>query len=179
MRDRDPWRFIWYDRESLFRVYVALIREICELHGHVPSIAMYEQCTCTCTHVCKWMHHLKIAAEIMHQSVSDTEQCSPCGDCQVTGVRSVCSLRLTGPSARRALTVLCLVGSNGFSRRWHSLCLLAALNEVLKPHYHWGYGHLQHVVWGFFVRESRSHPTHAGAWQLIKFFILLSPQGEN
>ncbi|GBP78137.1 hypothetical protein EVAR_59932_1 [Eumeta japonica] len=37
----------------------------------------------------------------------------------------------------------------------------------------------QHVALEVLVRESRIHPTHAGAWQLFRFFIPLSPQGEN
>ncbi|GBP81573.1 Lachesin [Eumeta japonica] len=38
MRGREPRRSMRCDRESVHRAHVALIREICEVHGHAPSI---------------------------------------------------------------------------------------------------------------------------------------------
>ncbi|GBP26834.1 Protein FAM200B [Eumeta japonica] len=55
-RGRDPqiekhWS-IRYDRESVYRAYVALIREICKVHGHASSIVMYA------AHMCRRVRHL-------------------------------------------------------------------------------------------------------------------------
>ncbi|GBP10334.1 hypothetical protein EVAR_5650_1 [Eumeta japonica] len=36
MRGREPRWSIWYGHESVYRAYVALIREICKVHGHAP-----------------------------------------------------------------------------------------------------------------------------------------------
>ncbi|GBP10308.1 hypothetical protein EVAR_5629_1 [Eumeta japonica] len=41
MRGRDPRRSQRYDRESEYRANMALIREICEVHGHAALIIIY------------------------------------------------------------------------------------------------------------------------------------------
>ncbi|GBP36986.1 hypothetical protein EVAR_96980_1 [Eumeta japonica] len=61
-------RLIRYARELVYRVHVALTREICEVHGHAPSIVMYA------THMCRWMRYLgvqkdrsmRMAAQVEH-----------------------------------------------------------------------------------------------------------------
>ncbi|GBP18126.1 hypothetical protein EVAR_12907_1 [Eumeta japonica] len=40
MRGRQRRRSLRYDRESVHRTHVALIPQICEVHGHAPSIVI-------------------------------------------------------------------------------------------------------------------------------------------
>ncbi|GBP26330.1 hypothetical protein EVAR_95501_1 [Eumeta japonica] len=62
MRGREPRWSLPYDCESVYRAHVALIREICEVHGHTPSNVMYA------AYMCRRMRHLQIAAKLVHSS---------------------------------------------------------------------------------------------------------------
>ncbi|GBP63847.1 hypothetical protein EVAR_48106_1 [Eumeta japonica] len=67
-----------------------------------------------------------------------------------------------------------LVASTGQSRADGIPCQSAAIDEVLKAPIYWGYEQQPSntLLRGFFVRESRAHPTHAGARQLLVISLL-------
>ncbi|GBP33489.1 hypothetical protein EVAR_23892_1 [Eumeta japonica] len=47
MRRGEPRRSMRYDRESVYRAHVALMLEVYEVYGHVPSIGMYAAYMCS------------------------------------------------------------------------------------------------------------------------------------
>ncbi|GBP86335.1 Probable RNA-directed DNA polymerase from transposon BS [Eumeta japonica] len=62
-----------------------------------------------------------------------------------------------------------LVASIGQSRADCIPCRSATIDEVLKASIYGGYGQqpFNMLLWGSLIRESRTHPTHTGTWQLI------------
>ncbi|GBP40602.1 hypothetical protein EVAR_41682_1 [Eumeta japonica] len=96
-----------YDRESVYRAHVVLMREKCKVHGHGPSIKTCE------THMCRRMRHLQVAAElslVTRCTCSNRHILLPCQRPKLASSKSAVSLHVrarltTGCGAFRGLGV--------------------------------------------------------------------------